>query len=88
MRAKKAEKIINIKDKNENVVEDEKNIMKKWREYVQELLQLDEIENEEQPEQTINTPKKQISCEGNEDEITIEELIELKSSCKRADVFF
>ena len=37
---------------------------------------MEEIENEEQSEQTINTPKKQIPCEEKEDEIAIEELID------------
>ena len=41
-----------------------------------------EIENEEQSEQTINTPKKQISCEEKEDEITIEELIDAVKGMK------
>ena len=82
MRTEKAEKIINIEDKDGNIIEGEKNIMERWREYFQELLQLEEIENEEQPEQTINTPNKQISCEEKEDEITIEEFMDAVNGMK------
>ena len=37
---------------------------------------MEKIENEKQPEQMRNTPKKQISCEEKEDEITKEELMD------------